>query len=72
MMRSKWFLCLPVAALLGCVLSSCSSDKSTEEYADRLEKKNKRYSDYNERRRMRLEARQERTDMWFKRIMGTD
>jgi len=71
MIRSKKILCLPVAALLGCILSSCASDKSPEEYAEKLEKKNKKYSDYNERRRLRLDARQERTDMWFKRIMGT-
>ena len=72
MMRSKKFLCLPAAALLGWIISSCASDKSPEEYAEKLEKRNKKYSNYSERRRMRIQARQERTDLWFKRIMGTD
>lgn len=71
MICPKKLLCLPAAAMLGWILSSCASDKTPEEYAEKLEKKNKKYSDYSERRRMRLEARQQRTDMWFKRIMGT-
>lgn len=59
-------------ALLGglCVsLVSCST-KDPEELRLKLKKKNERYENYNERRKLRLKARQERVDMWFDRIMN--
>ena len=71
MKHSKKLLRLQAAALLGWIVCSCASDMTPEEYAEKLEKKNKKRADYHERRRMKIEARQERTDMWFKRIMGT-
>jgi outer membrane lipoprotein-sorting protein len=70
MMRLKMIPCFLAAALAACIISSCAHE-SPEEYAEKLEKKNQRYSDYSERRRLRIQARQERTDMWFKRVMGT-
>ena len=69
-MRSKIILYLLAAALQACIISSCAHE-SSEEYAEKLEKRNEKYSSYSERRRLRIQARQERTDMWFKRIMGT-
>ena len=72
----KPFRLLAFRLLLACcvlapgmiLLPSCASDP--EAYARRLEKRNSKYSDYNERRKLRLQARQERTDMWFDRVMG--
>lgn len=59
-----------LAALLLCLIPSCADDTSVD-YHDKLEKRNEKYLNYNERRRMRIQARQERTDAWFKRVMGT-
>ncbi len=70
MILQKTTLYLLAAALLTCIISSCANN-SSEEYSDKLSRKNEKYSDYNERRRLRVEARQKRTDEWFKRIMGT-
>lgn len=56
---------LTVSATLLC-LSSCASN---EELEDRLEKRNDNYSNLQKRREMRLDARQERTDEWFDRVM---
>jgi hypothetical protein len=47
-------------------LVSCASN---EEFDERMDKRNAAYSDYNDRRSKRLDARQERTDMWFDRHM---
>ncbi|MCE9520154.1 MAG: hypothetical protein K8R87_11465 [Verrucomicrobia bacterium] len=69
MTRQKLIICLLTALLAG-FISSCAHE-SSEEYAEKLKKKNEKYADYNERRRLRLQARQERTDDWFRRIMGT-
>ncbi len=66
-------LCLLLAGIAGGALCSCAShadDDLTQQ--QKLEKKNREYADYNERRRARIQARQERTDMWFKRVMGVD
>lgn len=52
--------------LLAVVGVSCASN---DDFQDRMEKRNDSYSDYNERRNIRLDARQERTDMWFDRVM---
>ncbi len=71
MILQKTTLYLLATALLASVISSCAHETSSEEYSEKLKKKNEKYSDYNERRRLRLEARQKRTDDWFKRVMGT-
>lgn len=34
-----------------------------------MDQRNQSYSNFNERRNIRLDARQERTDMWFDRVM---
>jgi outer membrane lipoprotein-sorting protein len=47
---------------------SCASNN--EDFQDRMDRRNEAYSDFNERRKIRLQARQERTDMWFDRVMG--
>jgi len=57
------FLCL----LASCLLNSCTTD--TEQLRYDLNKKNERYLDRQERWKMRREARQERTDAWFDRLM---
>jgi hypothetical protein len=48
------------------MLSSCASNEAFEQ---RMERRNDTYMNYNERRKMRLDARQERTDAWFDRVM---
>ena len=53
-----------LAALL--VLSSCASN---EELEHRMEKRNDAYSNLQKRREIRQDARQERTDAWFDRVM---
>jgi hypothetical protein len=47
----------------------CASCVSNDEFQDRMDRRNDSYSNYNDRRKSRLDARQERTDMWFERHM---
>jgi hypothetical protein len=63
-MTMKAILLILTAA---CFLSSCAID--TDELRDRLKKRNKRYIDRQEQAKMRKNARQERTDAWFDRVM---
>jgi hypothetical protein len=50
-----------------CLLASCTTD--TDELRHELKERNERYIDRQERARMRKNARQERTDAWFDRVM---
>jgi hypothetical protein len=50
------------------LFSSCSS-KSNEELARRLDKRNDAYFNWQERRKLRQQARDERYQAWFDRIM---
>lgn len=56
------------AAILTSMVSCSSNSKDDLEY--KLRRKNEKYSESAEKRRMRIRARQERTDMWFESIMG--
>ena len=47
----------------------CASCASNEQLQQRMDDRNDAYSNYNERRKIRTDARQERTDMWFDRHM---
>ena len=60
---------LRIAALLACcaTILSCASKQELDE---RLKRRNERYGDRQDRQSMRTQARQERTDMWFDRVMG--
>lgn len=55
-----------LALILATGLSSCASNADFEK---RMQKRNDTYSSFNERRTIRVDARQERTDMWFDRVM---
>ena len=55
---------------LVCLIAGSVSCASNEEFDQRMEDRNRAYSEYNDRRTKRLEARQERTDMWFDRHMN--
>jgi hypothetical protein len=57
-----------LAALLAATagLASCTSDDGLE---GRLERRNDRYSGFQDRREARQDARQDRTDAWFDRVM---
>ncbi len=55
--------------LCPCLLAGCVSN---EELEKRLRKENEAYERYNERRKMRIEAREERDEMWFDRVMDID
>lgn len=52
------------AMLVG--LSSCASNEQLEK---RLDNRNESYSNVQDRRGMRKDARQGRTDAWFDRVM---
>ena len=47
-------------------LSSCASNEDLE---DRLEKRNDSYGSFQDRREIRQDSRQDRTDAWFDRAM---
>ena len=47
-------------------LSSCASNEQLEK---RLDSRNESYSNVQDRRSMRKDARQGRTDAWFDRVM---
>jgi uncharacterized lipoprotein len=55
-----------IAAAIAC-LASCAS--SNEELQQRMDQRNSNYATYQERREIRTDARQERTDMWYDRVM---
>jgi hypothetical protein len=48
-------------------LASCAS--SNEELQQRMDQRNSSYATFQERREIRTDARQERTDMWYDRVM---
>jgi hypothetical protein len=54
-----------LAASAACAVSCASNDELQGRFDDR----NDWYSNLQERRQMRQEARQERTDAWFDRVM---
>ena len=58
----------PYTALL-IIAACCASCASNEQLEQRMDRRNDAYSNYNERREIRADARQERTDMWFDRHM---
>lgn len=55
--------------VLAAALLSLSSCASNDKLQDRLDHRNDAYSNLQERREMRQDARQERTDAWFDRVM---
>lgn len=57
---------LATLMIITALLSSCASN---EDFQQRMDQRNDAYSNYNERRQIRTDARQERTDMWFDRHM---
>lgn len=57
---------LSLLAAVTCALASCSSN---EELQDRMDKRNDSYYKLQERREIRQEARDDRYDAWFDRIM---
>lgn len=56
-------------ALLLAALFALASCASNEQFQQRMDQRNETYSNYNDRRKARLDARQERTDMWYDRVM---
>lgn len=52
--------------LLLALLSSCASN---DELEDRMDRRNSNYQSFQDRREIRADARQERTDAWFDRVM---
>ena len=42
----------------------------TSDLENRLDQRNESYQEYQDRRSMRRDARQERTDMWHDRVLG--
>jgi hypothetical protein len=60
----KSILLLSSALIL--TLTSCVSN---DEFQDRMDRRNEGYGNFQERRAIRLDARQERTDAWYDRAM---
>lgn len=68
---------LAVIAMSACaglsgLLSSCASDEDDDDdytLEQKLKKRNDWYLDWQHRRQLRQDARQERTDAWFDRVM---
>jgi hypothetical protein len=58
-----------VAITTACILLSLVSCTSDDDLQDRLDDRNDRYLGLQQRREMRQDARQERTDAWFDRVM---
>jgi hypothetical protein len=54
-------------ALATTLLTSCTTD--TDELRSKLKRRNEKYLERQEQARMRKNARQERTDAWFDRVM---
>ena len=44
---------------------------SNDDFEKRMDKRNSTYDSFDDRRRIRLDARQERTDKWYDRVLGT-
>ena len=61
------FSCL--LAFLSAALCSCSSSDHSK-LDKKLDERNSEYQNYQDRRAMRQQARQERTDAWYDRAMG--
>ena len=58
---SRFILLLASGLLLSCA--------SNEELENRMDRRNDKYQDLQDRRQIRQDARQERTDAWFDRVM---
>lgn len=56
--------------ILPIIVASCASCASNEELQQRMDQRNERAASFNERREIRTNARQQRTDMWFERHMN--
>lgn len=64
------FRVILVLLLASVALTSCSSTKDDTEYYYKLKQKNEKYQAKMDRRKARIQARQERTDMWFESILN--
>lgn len=58
---------LAALTLIPFLYPSCASN---EQFQQRMDQRNDAYSNYSERREIRTDARQERTDKWFERHMN--
>jgi hypothetical protein len=58
-----------ILAFLSATLCSCSSSDHSK-LEKRLDERNTEYQNYQDRRALRQQARQERTDAWYDRAMG--
>ena len=52
-------------ATLTIITACCVSCASNDDLQQRMDQRNANYSSFTERREIRTDARQERTDMWF-------
>ena len=65
-------LCAVLALACLPMVVSCASkdDESSTSYSNRLRERNARYHERQDKRKMRLRARQERVDMWYESLMN--
>ncbi len=62
--------CISAQAALLLLAAAMTSCASKDELQKRMDKRNDNYSDLQDRRRIRQDARQERTDAWYDRVLG--
>ncbi|RBP40414.1 hypothetical protein DES53_108121 [Roseimicrobium gellanilyticum] len=72
MKRLRPLLCAALALCCLPMLASCASDEdeSPASYSHRLREKNDKYYEKQEKRKMKLRARQKRVDMWYESLMN--
>ena len=64
-------LCRCVLALVTAGLLLSTSACESDDLEERLDRRNDTYQEFQDRRTLRRDARQERTDAWYDRVMGT-
>jgi hypothetical protein len=73
MKRLRPLLCTALAVCCLPMIVSCASrhdDESTVSYNRKLREKNDKYYERQEKKKMRIRARQKRVDMWYKGLMN--
>jgi len=68
--KPSLLLVLFLSPAVACLSASCSS--TPDEVRAREAEKTLKYSQYQEKRLIRAEARDERDEIWWNRVMGTD
>jgi hypothetical protein len=63
-------LIVAAASVAAPFLTSCATDESNTQLRRRLDERNESYRERQERRAIRAQAREERYNIWWDRVMG--